>query len=166
MRGGPRRRIVAMPWVAIVLAILVTFVTVPAVSALQVRVMPSAPRQGDAVMVFVAGSKGAHRVEGSLGAQRLAFFPYGAEFAALAGVDIETKPGKVPWRVGLVDGAGTPHKASGTITIKTARFRVQRLTLPRDMVHLDPEAERRAANEAARMRALYDTVTSERLWRG
>jgi murein DD-endopeptidase MepM/ murein hydrolase activator NlpD len=34
------------------------------------------------------------------------------------------------------------------------------------MVNLDPEAERRAANEAARLRALDDTVTPERLWRG
>jgi murein DD-endopeptidase MepM/ murein hydrolase activator NlpD len=34
------------------------------------------------------------------------------------------------------------------------------------MVDLDPEAERRAANEANRLRALYDTVTPERLWRG
>jgi murein DD-endopeptidase MepM/ murein hydrolase activator NlpD len=43
---------------------------------------------------------------------------------------------------------------------------VERLTLPGGMVNLDPEAERRAANEAVRMRALYDTVTPERLWRG
>lgn len=151
---------------AVLLAALVPLVAVHPVSALQVRVVPSAPRQGDAVMVFVAGTSGAHSVEGSLGAQRLAFFPYGAEFAALAGVDLETKPGKVAWRVGLVDGAGTPRKAAGAITIKPARFRIQRLTLPRGMVNLDPEAEQRAANEAARMRALYDTVTSERLWRG
>jgi murein DD-endopeptidase MepM/ murein hydrolase activator NlpD len=34
------------------------------------------------------------------------------------------------------------------------------------MVDLDPEAERRAANETLRLRALYDTVTPERLWRG
>ncbi|MGH7365833.1 MAG: M23 family metallopeptidase [Candidatus Rokuibacteriota bacterium] len=155
-----------MSRLAILLAALVSLASVHPVSALQVRVVPSTPRQGDAVMVFVAGTKGAQSVEGSLGAQRLTFFPYGAEFAALAGVDIETKPGKVRWRVGLVDRAGTPRKASGTITIKSARFRVQRLTLPRGMVNLDPEAERRAANEAARMRALYDTVTPERLWRG
>jgi murein DD-endopeptidase MepM/ murein hydrolase activator NlpD len=43
---------------------------------------------------------------------------------------------------------------------------VQHLTLPPGMVDLDPETERRAANEAVRLRALYDTVTPERLWRG
>ncbi|HJR50774.1 MAG TPA: M23 family metallopeptidase [Gemmatimonadales bacterium] len=155
-----------MPGLAILLAVLVPLLSVVPASALQVRVVPSSPRQGAAVMVFVAGTRGARSVEGSLGAQRLAFFPYGAEFAAVAGVDLEAKPGKLPWRVGLVDGSGTPRTAAGTITIKSARFRVQRLTLPRAMVNLDPEAERRAANEAARMHALYDTITTERLWRG
>jgi len=79
-------------------------------AAVEVRVVPKAPRQGDTVLVFVAGTKGAQNVEGSLGAQHLAFFPYGAAFAALAGVDLETKPGKVPWRIGLVDGGGVPRK--------------------------------------------------------
>jgi murein DD-endopeptidase MepM/ murein hydrolase activator NlpD len=117
-------------------------------------------------MLFVGGTKGARDVEGSLGGQRLAFFPYGVEYAALAGVDLESKPGKVPWRVGLVDGAGTPRKAAGTLTVKSGGFRVQRLTLPDGMVNLDPESEQRAANEATRLRTLYDTVTPERLWRG
>ncbi len=124
----------------------------PAAPALQVRLVPPTARQGDAVLVFVAGTRGARDVEGSLGGHHLAFFPYGAEYAALTGVDLETKPGRLPWRIGLVDSAGTPRK--------------QRLTLPGEMVNLDPEAERRAANEAIRMRTLYDTVTPERLWRG
>jgi murein DD-endopeptidase MepM/ murein hydrolase activator NlpD len=147
------------------LALSLVFLPAPAV-AMQVRVVPPAPRQGDAVMVFVGGTQGARDVEGSLGTQHLAFFPYGAEFAALGGVDLETRPGKVAWRIGLVDGRGIPRRAAGTVTIKANRFRVQRLTVPDRMVHLDPEAERRAANEAARMRALYDTITPERLWHG
>lgn len=151
---------------AVVLAVLLTLLPAVPAAALQVRVVPAAPRQGDTVLVFVAGTKGAQNVEGSLGAQRLAFFPYGTEYAALAGVDLETKPGKVPWRIGLVDGDGASRKATGSVTIKAGGFPVQRLTLPGGMVNLDPEAERRAANEAARMRALYDTVTPERLWRG
>jgi murein DD-endopeptidase MepM/ murein hydrolase activator NlpD len=138
----------------------------PGAPALQVRVVPPTARQGDTVLVFVGGTRGARDVEGSLGSQHLAFFPYGAEYAALAGVDLEARPGKVPWRIGLVDGAGTPRKAAGTLTIRPGGFPVQRLTLPDKMVNLDPESERRAANEALRLRALYDTVSPERLWRG
>ena len=168
MRGSwrPQGKLFPMPRVVLPLAVLALLTWPLPSAALQVRVVPPTPRQGDAVMLFVGGTKGARDVEGSLGGQRLAFFPYGVEYAALAGVDLESKPGKVPWRVGLVDGAGTPRKAAGTLTIKTAGFPVQRLTLPDGMVNLDPESEQRAANEAVRLRTLYDTVTPERLWRG
>lgn len=155
-----------MPHVAAVLAALVSLIAVGPAWAVEVRVVPKAPRQGDTVLVFVSGTRGAQNVEGSLGVQHLAFFPYGAEFAALAGVDLETKPGKVPWRVGLVDGSGVPRKAAGTVTVRAGGFPVERLTLPGGMVNLDPETERRAANEARRMRTLYDTITPERLWHG
>ncbi|HEY7652275.1 MAG TPA: M23 family metallopeptidase [Methylomirabilota bacterium] len=155
-----------MPRVVSALAALALLAWSVPSAALQVRLVPPTPRQGDTVMLFVGGTKGARDVEGSLGGQRLAFFPYGAEYAALAGVDLETKPGKVPWRIGLVDGVGTPRKAAGILTIKAAGFPVQRLTLPDGMVNLDPQSEQRAANEAARLRTLYDTVTPERLWRG
>jgi murein DD-endopeptidase MepM/ murein hydrolase activator NlpD len=43
---------------------------------------------------------------------------------------------------------------------------VQRLTLPKGMVDLSPDNERRAEAEAVRLHALYDTITSVRLWRG
>ncbi len=134
------------------------------VRALEVRVVPAVPKQGGTVILFVGGTKGARDVEGSLGSQHLAFFPYGEEFAALAGIDLESKPGTVPWRIGFVDRTGAPRKRSGTLTVKAGGFPVERLTLPPGMVDLDPETERRAANEAVRLRTLYDTVTPERLW--
>ncbi len=138
----------------------------PAAPRISVRVLPATVRQGDTVLILVAGTRGARDVEGSLGAQHLAFFPYGEEYAALAGVDLETKPGKVGWRIGLVDGGGTPRKATGSLTVRAGAFSVERLTVPPGMANLDPGAERRAGNEAARLRTLYDTVTPERLWRG
>ncbi|HZP39168.1 MAG TPA: M23 family metallopeptidase [Methylomirabilota bacterium] len=133
---------------------------------LSVRVIPATIRQGGTVLILVAGTRGAHDVEGSLGSQHLAFFPYGEEYAAVAGVDLETRPGKLAWRIGLVDGGGTPRKATGSVTVKAGGFPVERLTVAPGMVNLDPVTERRAVNEAARLRALYDTVTPERLWRG
>ena len=140
---------------------------VPAVATpLEVHVVPAAPRQGDVVMLFVSGVGDARDVEGSLGGRPLVFFPHRGEYAALAGLDLETKPGTVPWSVGAVDASGTSRRAAGRVTVKAGGFPVQHLTLPTPMVDLDPEAEQRATNEAARLRALYDTVTPERLWRG
>ena len=135
-------------------------------AALGVRVVPASPRQGDIAVVFLSGAGGAREVHGSLGNRPLSFFPYGEEYAALAGIDIEAKPGKAAWRVGVVDAAGDPRKASGAITVRSRRFPVQRLTLPKPMVDLDPETSQRAETESARLGTLYDAVTPERLWRG
>ncbi len=146
---------------------LVLLLALPSIAeAIQVRVVPGQPRQGDVAVVFVSGAHGAREVEGSVGGRPLAFFPYGEEYAALAGIDLETKPGKTAWKVGVVDAAGSPRKASGTITVRSRKFAVQRLTLPAHMVDLDPQSERRAVAEAGRLRTLYETLSLERLWRG
>jgi len=115
-----------------------------AAGAMQVRVVPAQPRQGDVAVVFVSGVHNAREIEGSLAGRPLAFFPYGEEYAALAGIDLERKPGRTAWRVGLVDAAGAPRKASGTVAVRSRKFAVQRLTLPKHMVDLDPDTERRA----------------------
>jgi murein DD-endopeptidase MepM/ murein hydrolase activator NlpD len=152
--------------VALACLALVAFAS-PAIGAgLQVRVVPARPRQGDVAVIFVSGAHRAREIEGSLGGRPLAFFPYGEEYAALAGIDLETKPGKTPWKVGVVDAAGRPRKISGTIVVRSRKFAVQRLSLPRRMVDLDPETERRAVAEAGRLRTLYETLSLERLWRG
>lgn len=132
----------------------------------RVRIVPPAPRQGDVAVVFVAGAQGARQVEGSLGGRALAFFPYGEGWAALAGIDLEARPGKTPWRIGVVDAGGPGRQLRGSATIRVRRFPVQRLTLPGHMVDLDPETARRAESETARLRTLYETATPERLWRG
>jgi murein DD-endopeptidase MepM/ murein hydrolase activator NlpD len=117
-------------------------------------------------MVFLTGARGAREVEGSFGGRPLRFFPYGEEHAALAGIDVDAKPGKAAWRVSVVDASGVPRRAAGSLVIRSRTFPVQRLTLPTPMVDLSPEAERRAATEALRLRTLYETVTPERLWHG
>ena len=66
----------------------------------------------------------------------------------------------------MVDAAGTARAAAGALAIRARQFPVQRLTLPAHQVDLDPETARRAEAEAAALRALYDTSTPERLWRG
>jgi len=141
-------------------------VPVARLAPLVVRMVPPSPRQGDVALLLVSGAQGVRQIEGSLGGLPLAFFPYGEGWAALAGIDLETRAGKQPWRVGVIDADGTTRKLSGALTVRARAFPVQRLTLPTAMVDLDPEAERRAEAEAARLRTLYDTLTPERLWQG
>ncbi len=135
-----------------------------AAAALEVRVVPTSPRPGDVAMLFVDGAGEADRVEGTLLERALRFFRHGDGHAALVGIDLETKPGTTPWRVTAVDAQGRSRELSGSIAVKPREFSVQRLTLPTPMVDLDPETERRATAEAARLRALYQTATPKRLW--
>ena len=150
---------------AVLLALLVSAAPVQAREALSVRWEPKGVRQGDVAMVFIIGLPDAKTVEGSLAGQPLTFFPYGDGFAALAGIDLEARPGMAAWRIGAVDVRDQPLKASGTLQIRARKFPVQRLTLPREMVELDAPTLKRVEEESKRLRTLYATITPERLWR-
>jgi murein DD-endopeptidase MepM/ murein hydrolase activator NlpD len=142
------------------------FAAAPAGAAVKVTVTPSAVRQGDVALVIVTGAASAPDMDGSVAGRPLFFFPYADGYAALIGIDLEAKPGKTPWRAGFVDRGGVVRKSAGTITVKARKFPVQRLSLPKSMVDLSPDDERRAEAEAARLRTLFDTISLERLWRG
>jgi murein DD-endopeptidase MepM/ murein hydrolase activator NlpD len=146
-------------------ALLAWLLFVEPASALEVRFAPAVPRQGDVVVVTVAAEAQA-QVTGVLGGHPLSFFPLGAEQVAVAGVDLETPAGAVSWEVSSMESARGSRRATGTLPIAAREFAVQRLTLPPRMVDLDPETERRALAEAARLRAVYGTITAERLWNG
>jgi murein DD-endopeptidase MepM/ murein hydrolase activator NlpD len=153
---------------ALLLALLVAAAPAPAQAreALSVRWEPRVVRQGDIAMVFVTGLPDAKAVEGSLAGQPLTFFPYGDGQAALAGIDLEARPGMATWRVGVMDARDQPLKASGRLQIRARKFPVQRLTLPREMVELDAPTLQRVEEESKRLRTLYATITPERHWRG
>lgn len=127
---------------------------------------PSSPRVGDAAVVSVRWPADGASVEGVLGGRPLTFFRDARGWAALVGFDLELKPGHETWHVAVREPDGRTRHASGRLRVRPREFPVQRLTLPGGMVNLDPEAERRALAETETLRALYRTVTPERLWRG
>jgi murein DD-endopeptidase MepM/ murein hydrolase activator NlpD len=135
-------------------------------AAFQARLAAGTLRQGEVGVVLVTGLGQAREITGSVGSRPSGFFPYGDGYAAIVGIDLETPPGTLTWRVAAVDERGVARKASGTVTVKARQFPVQRLTLPPAQVDLDPETERRAESEAAHLRGVFESVSGERLWRG
>jgi murein DD-endopeptidase MepM/ murein hydrolase activator NlpD len=127
---------------------------------------PPKPRVGDVAWLHVKHAPEAATVEGSVGGRPLTFFPYAGGHAALVGIDLATKPGPHPWRVGVVEAGRGPRTARGRVQLLRRDFPVERLTLPRAMVDLDPETERRAVAEGKQLTTLYRTITPERVWRG
>jgi len=127
---------------------------------------PTHPRVGDVAWLHVRNVPEAARVEGSVDGRPLTFFPYAGGHAALLGIDLEAKPGARPWGVAVLEPEREPRTARGTVRFVPRRFPVERLTLPRPMVELDPDTERRAVAEAQRLTAVFRAITADRLWRG
>ena len=138
----------------------------PAGDRLGVVWHPARPRVGDVAWLHVKDVPDGASVEGSVGGRPLGFFPYAGGQAALVGLDLDLPPGAPAWRVAVLEAGRAPRAARGRIQVRRRAFPVERLTLPRAMVDLDPATEERAAAEGRRLGAVYRTITPERLWRG
>jgi len=133
---------------------------------LRVTWHPAQPRVGDAAWVLVQGVAATATLEGSVGGRPLTFFPYADGQAALTGFDLDVRPGTQAWRVAVLTPGQEPETVRGRVVVRPRAFRVQRLTLPRGMVDLDPETERRAVREGEHLQTLARMITPERLWHG
>jgi murein DD-endopeptidase MepM/ murein hydrolase activator NlpD len=159
----------ARPHLRAALLSLLILAAVPEVTSghtLAVAWQPARPRIGDVAWIMVRGAVEGAALEGSVAGRPLQFFPYGGGHAALIGFDLETKPGALVWRVAALASGQEAVKAEGRVNVQRRDFPVQRLSLPKGMVDLDPETESRALTEGERLRTLYQTVTPERFWRG
>ena len=121
---------------------------------------------GDVVVVEVNATSSQATLSGALGGAPLTFFPYGDGQAAVIGLDVDLSPGARDWQIDIRDGDEPARRLAGQLSVTARTFDVQRLTLPTGMVDLDAATERRANSEAERLRAIYRTVSPERLWRG
>jgi hypothetical protein len=132
----------------------------------RVTVSPAVVRPGDVAVIRVTGVQPGSVVEGTLAGRPLAFFPSADGVSALAGIDLDIAAGVTGWTIATADGGGGRTRLRGALRIEPREFSVEHLSLPKDLVELDPERARRAAAEAQRMRDLYATATPDRLWRG
>jgi murein DD-endopeptidase MepM/ murein hydrolase activator NlpD len=156
-------------WAGLLLAALGLLFTAQASAAAEKAAVawhPSKPRVGDVAWILVQDVPDTGFVEGSVDGKPLTFFPYAGGYAALFGIDLDTKPGNHVWRVGVVEPGREPRTAQGIVRILRRDFHVERLTVPNTMVDLDPETERRAVAEGKQLATLYRTITPERIWRG
>jgi len=137
-----------------------------AAAAIRVEVHASRLTPGDVGWLHVRDVPARAMIEGSIAGRPLHFFPYADGQAALLGLDLDTAAGTLPWTVEVVDAEDERRVFRGAVDVGSRRFVVQRLTVPPSMSDLDPETERRAVAESAKLRTLYRVVTPERLWQG
>jgi len=87
-------------------------------------------------------------------------------WSALVGIDLDTKPGRYVVSVAGVDADGKTVTAEYPLTVAPKQFATRRLTVDEKFVSPPPEAVARIQRESARVRAILDGASTDRLWNG
>jgi hypothetical protein len=89
-----------------------------------------------------------------------------ASLRGLLGVDLEKPPGRYEWKVFWPGPQGNILTCSVFVTVRAGKFPTERLKVENQFVQPDAEQQKRAEEDQKKIRAIYDTVTPERLWDG
>jgi murein DD-endopeptidase MepM/ murein hydrolase activator NlpD len=85
---------------------------------------------------------------------------------ALLGVDLALKPQQYPLVVTVKTESTEELSCSATILVKEGKFATESLKVAPNFVQPDPEQLARAEAERQRLRAIFATITPDRLWDG
>jgi murein DD-endopeptidase MepM/ murein hydrolase activator NlpD len=85
---------------------------------------------------------------------------------ALLGVDLELKPEDYPLALVTKTQSAEEISCAATVDVKQGKFATESLKVAPNFVEPNPEQLARAEAERQRLRAIYATVTPERLWGG
>jgi murein DD-endopeptidase MepM/ murein hydrolase activator NlpD len=133
------------------------------------RLSASLVSQGSLVLADVTGTKKLPAVTSEWDGHLQALWQEGQKtptLHALIGIDLEKPPGKYEWKISWTGADGRELSCSAPIVVHAGKFPTEHLTVEQQFVQPDPEQEKRAAEDQKKMRAIYDTVTPERLWDG
>lgn len=109
-------------------------------------------KQGEVVVVGIRAPRGVERLEGQFLDRGLCFFPTEeGEYEALAGIDLEDKPGFHEVRVFLMSGDGQTSVLRKAVEVKAGDFPIDKLTVEDSMVEFDDETADRIRDENQRM---------------
>jgi murein DD-endopeptidase MepM/ murein hydrolase activator NlpD len=126
------------------------------------RVSTAAPIQGGIVLLEVAAEAAADKPAATWQGKPVRFWREdGGPWRALLGVDLAQRPGAARTSI-----RGLARPCVANLSVRAGTFPEEQLTVPERYVELRPEDQARAAREAARLAALFRTVTTERLWHG
>jgi murein DD-endopeptidase MepM/ murein hydrolase activator NlpD len=85
---------------------------------------------------------------------------------ALLGVDLEQAPGKYDLKSTAELPGGELFACTVNVSVKAAKFAVEKLTVAKQFVKPNPEEIARANQERQHLRELFATTTPERFWKG
>jgi murein DD-endopeptidase MepM/ murein hydrolase activator NlpD len=140
------------------------------------RLSAAETEQGSLLLAEVRSAKAVEQISGKWGEREVPFWKDESKATtaasgpdvrrALLGVDLEKPAGKYPFTVDLQTAGGEHASCTATVEVAEGHFATEKLTVKKQFVEPNPEQEARAEAEQKRLRAIYDTVTPERLWAG
>jgi murein DD-endopeptidase MepM/ murein hydrolase activator NlpD len=139
-----------------------------AASPLTLRVAPEEVKEGGVTVLSIESPTPFRALRIHMGSREIHPPPSDgrSHIRLLVGIDLEQSPGPVLVRAEAVDGSGRPLTGQRTVQILDAHFPVQRLTVPRPFVELDPATLERVHHEKATLDRLWEVVTPAQLWNG
>ena len=135
---------------------------------LRVESIPKIAKQGDVCLIRASGPVSLESIHGEFQGERFPLAPgtQNGTYEGLIGIDLTTKPATYEIRVTATDASGKDYASPLSLKVGKAGFGTQKLSLPPSMVDLDAKSLERANREASRLKALFQTFSDERLWKG
>jgi murein DD-endopeptidase MepM/ murein hydrolase activator NlpD len=141
---------------------------------ISLRLSSPASLQGSLLLLELRSSEGRVRaVNATWDNRNIPFWEQKSEesqsadsWRALLGVDLELKPETYTLELKISTGSEGQFACSAGVAVKEGKFATERLKVAPNFVQPNPEQLARAEAERQRLRAIYATVTPERLWDG
>jgi murein DD-endopeptidase MepM/ murein hydrolase activator NlpD len=126
-------------------------------------------KQGQILVVKVPAEGASSEARGTFLGRTIRFFPETEkngqkELVGLLGIDMEDKPGVHDLTIEVTDGEQT-RALHYEVEVLKEKFRVERLTLPKDKVDLDAKSLQRWKAEQEQVKAALVEDSPARLWR-
>ncbi len=139
----------------------------------ELRLSSAASTQGGMLLAELGSEKPLREPKGKWDGKEILFWNLKAAegakpfvFRALLGVDLEQPAGKYGFAVTAETESGETVACSANVVVRTGHFAVENLQVPKQYVEPDPEQLKRGQEEQKRLRAIFASVTPERLWQG
>jgi len=122
--------------------------------------------QGSLILAEVRSTKGLPAVASEWDGRAEPLWKEGTALHGLLGIDLEKKPGQYEWKITWPAAEDKELSCSVVVTVHAGKFPTEHLKVENQYVQPDPEQQKRAEEDSKKLRAIYDTVTPERLWDG
>jgi murein DD-endopeptidase MepM/ murein hydrolase activator NlpD len=142
--------------------------------SVELRVSAASPAQGTLLIAEVRSPNALSDVAGKWIDRDISFWqataanvPKGVSvWRALIGVDLEQSSGTYKFTVSGKSSTAAPISCEASIAVRDGKFPTERLKVAPNFVEPNPEQAAKAAEDQKKLRAIYATVTPEKLWTG